>query len=108
LTICESRIRLPPLLAAHFRAASTGKRRVQQLMRRLWTAAAVAVAYALVGSTAAVAAGQPGVAGESAQGIHVLPNPLAERQGALRENALKLQLQGRSPRTPRSRRSATR
>src|SRR5690348_3142811 len=66
-------------------------------MRRLWTAAAVVAALTLVGSTAALAAGQPGATGESVQGVHVLPNALAERQNALRQNALKLQLQGKIP-----------
>jgi immune inhibitor A len=61
-------------------------------------AALALAALSLVGSTAALAAAPPFAAGgEATQGVHVLPNALAERQNALRENALKLQLAGKIP-----------
>jgi immune inhibitor A len=55
-------------------------------------AAAVAVAaLSLLGATSALAAGEPVL------GTHVLPNPLAERQVALRQTALEQQLAGKIP-----------
>lgn len=56
-------------------------------MRKLLSAALVVAALSLIGSAAALAA-------EPVQGAHVLPNRLAEKQNALRTNALKAQLNG--------------
>ena len=57
-------------------------------MRKLSTALAVLVCLALAAASGAFA-------GEPKGGGHVLPNPLAEKQNALRKNALQLKIQGK-------------
>src|SRR4051794_23850181 len=61
------------------------------ILRRMWAAALAVAALSLLASTSAFASGEPQL------GAHVLPNLLAEKQGALREFALKQQLAGKIP-----------